>query len=157
MLERIGRLYAIEREIREALPAEREAVARERRARDATPVVREIHAWLLAQRALARSALGKAIAYTANLGPGLCRFLDDPRIPIDNNGTERGMRALAVGRKNLYDPRSIHGTRVAALFYSLIESGKLVGLDPAAYLTAATDRALAAPGTLTLPRDLASR
>jgi transposase len=157
MLERIGRLYAIEREIREAPLAEREAVARERRSRDAAPVVREIHAWLLAQRTLPRSALGKAIAYTANIWPGLCRFLDDPRIPIDNNGTERGMRALAVGRKNHYGSRSIHGTRVAALFYSLIESAKLVGVDPVAYLTVATERALAAPGTITLPRDLARR
>jgi transposase len=157
MLERIGRLYAIEREIREAPEARREAVARERRARDSAAVVREIHDWLLAQRALPRSALGKAIAYTANIWPGLCRFLDDPRIPIDNNGTERGMRALAVGRKNHYGSRSIHGTRVAALFYSLIESAKLAGVDPAAYLTAATERALAAPGAVTLPRDLASR
>ncbi len=148
MLERIGRLYAIEREIRAVPPAEREAMARERRARDATPVVREIHDWLLTQRALPRSALGKAIAYTAGIWPGLCRFLDDPRIPIDNNGTERGMRALAVGRKNHYGSRSIHGTRVAALFYSLIESAKLVDVDPAAYL---------APATVTLPTDLAGR
>jgi transposase len=157
MLERIGRLYAIEREIRAVPAGEREAVARERRARDATPIVREIHAWILAQRALPRSALGKAIAYTANIWPGLCRFLDDPRIPIDNNGTERGIRALAVGRKNHYGSRSIHGTRVAALFYSLIESAKLVGVDPAAYLTTATDRALAEPGAITLPRNLAGR
>lgn len=155
MLARIGRLYAIEREIRAAPAAQREAVARERRVRDATAVVREIHAWLLAQRALPRSALGKAIAYTAGIWPGLCRFLDDPRIPIDNNGTERGMRALAVGRKNHYGSRSIHGTRVAALFYSLIESAKLAGVEPAAYLTEATRRALAAPGTVTLPSDLA--
>jgi hypothetical protein len=62
-----------------------------------------------------------------------------------------------VGRKNHYGSRSIHGTRVAALFYSLIESAKLAGVDPAAYLTAATERALAAPGAVTLPRDLASR
>jgi transposase len=157
MLERIGRLYAIEREIRAAPAVEHEAVARERRSRDAAPIVREIHEWLLAQRTLPRSALGKAIAYTANIWPGLCRFLDDPRIPIDNNGTERGMRALAVGRKNHYGSRSIHGTRVAAMFYSLIESAKLIGVDPAVYLTAAIERALAAPGTVTLPRDLLGR
>jgi transposase len=157
ILEQIGRLYAIEREIRAAPAAEREAVARERRARDSIGVVRGIHDWLLAQRALPRSALGKAIAYTAGIWPGLCRFLDDPRIPIDNNGTERGMRALAVGRKNHYGSRSIHGTRVAALFYSLIESAKLAGIEPAAYLTEATLRAVQAPGTFTLPRDLAGR
>jgi hypothetical protein len=46
---------------------------------------------------------------------------------------------------------------VAALFYSLIESAKLVGVDPAAYLTTATDRALAEPGAITLPRKLAGR
>ena len=64
------------------------------------------------------------------------------------------MRAVAVGRKNHYGSRSERGTRVAALFYTLIESAKLAGVEPAAYLAKATRRAIAAPGTVTLPRDL---
>lgn len=57
-------------------------------------------------------------------------------------------------RKNHYSLRSERGTRVAAVCYSLLESAKLAGLEPAAYLAEATRRAIANPGTVTLPRDL---
>ena len=63
---------------------------------------------------------------------GLTRFLDDPRIPLDNNATERGLRGMVIGRKNHYGSRSQRGTEVAALFYSLIESAKLCGVEPKA-------------------------
>ena len=102
----------------------------------------------------AESSLGKAIAYMLGLWPGLTRFLDDPRIPLDNNATERGLRGMVVGRKNHYGSRSQRGTEVAALFYSLIESAKLCGVEPKAYLLRATRAALATPGTVTLPHDL---
>ena len=59
-------------------------------------------------------------------------------------------------RKNHYGSRSERGTEVAATFYSLIESAKLIGVNPAAYLAEATRRAIAQPGTVTLPRDLLS-
>ncbi len=73
---------------------------------------------------------------------GLVRFLDDPRIPLDNNGTERGLRGVVVGRKNHYGSKSRRGTEVAALFYSLIESAKLAGVEPKAYLRLAVQAAL---------------
>jgi transposase len=84
----------------------------------------------------------------------LVRFLDDPRIPLDSNHVERALRAIAVGRKNHYGSRSERGTRVAALLYSLIESAKLCGVEPRAYLREATLRAVRNPGTATLARDL---
>ena len=84
----------------------------------------------------------------------LTRFLDDPRIPLDNNATERGLRGMVIGRKNHYGSRSQRGTEVAALFYSLIESAKLCGVEPKAYLLHATTAALRHPGTVTLPHDL---
>ncbi len=59
-------------------------------------------------------------------------------------------------RKNHYGSRSERGTRVAALFYTLIESAKLTSVEPAAYLAEATRRAIADPGRVTLPRDLVS-
>ena len=65
------------------------------------------------------------------------------------------MRAVVIGRKNHYGSRSERGTRVAALFYTLIESAKLAGVEPAVYLAEATRRAIANPGTVTLPHDLA--
>jgi transposase len=157
-LTRIGELYGVEREVREASASEetlahREALRRER----SKPIVQVLYLWMLEQRALPRSALGKAIAYTASCWEGLTRFLDNPLIPLDNNATERGMRAVAVGRKNHYGSRSLHGTRVAASFYSLIESAKMVGVEPAAYLREATHRALRQPGTVTLPIDFLSQ
>ncbi len=56
--------------------------------------------------------------------------------------------------KNHYGSWSERGTRVAALFYSLIESAKLCGVEPRAYLGEATRRAIRNPGTITLARDL---
>src|SRR5207247_3678836 len=125
----------------------------ERRARVA-PVVEAIRAWVTGQRVLPQSALGKALAYTTELWPGLVAFLDDAAIPIDNNATERALRGIALGRKNHYGSRSERGTRVAALCYTLLESAKLAGVEPAAYLAEANRRAIATPGTVTLPRDL---
>ncbi len=65
-------------------------------------------------------------------------------------------RGVAVGRKNHYGSRSERGTRTAALFYSLIESAKLCGVEPHAYLREATLRAARNPGTVTLACDLKS-
>src|ERR671935_2207853 len=105
-------------------------------------------------RALPEGALGKAIAYMLGLWRGLTRFLDDPRIALDNNATERALRGMVVGRKNHYGSRSQRGTEVAALFYSLIESAKLCGVEPKAYLLVATRAALETPGAVTLPHTL---
>ena len=148
----IGQLYAIEAELTGAAPEARLAARRER----SRPLVEELRAWLDGVRALPESALGKAIAYADALWPGLVRFLDDPAIPIDNNATERAMRGVVLGRKNHYGSKSLRGTQVAALFYSLVESAKLARLEPAGYLAEATRRAIANPGTVTLPRDLAT-
>ncbi len=67
---------------------------------------------------------------------------------------ERALRGVAVGRKNHYGSRSERGTRVAALFYSLIELAKLCGREPRTYLQEATRRAVRNPGTVALARDL---
>jgi transposase len=88
------------------------------------------------------------------LWSGLTRCLDDPRILLDNNATERGLRGVVLGRENHYGSRSKRGTEVAALFHSLIESAKLCGVEPKAYLRQATRAALENPGTVTLPHAL---
>jgi transposase len=84
------------------------------------------------------------------------RFLADPKIPLDTNSVERALRGVAVGRKNHYGSRSERGTRVAALFYSQIESAKLCGVEPRAYLREATLRAVRSAGMATRDRDLKS-
>jgi hypothetical protein len=103
---------------------------------------------------LKRSKLGKAITYMLKLWKGLTLFLDDPRIPLDNNAAERALRGVVVGRKNHYGSKSKRGTEVAAIFYTLFETAKLSGVDPCAYITLAAKRAIADHGAVTLPSDL---
>jgi transposase len=153
ILTLIGELYAVEAIAQATAAGDATALVAERRVRVA-PVVEAIRAWVTQQRALPQSALGKALAYTTELWPGLTAFLDHAAIPVDNNATERALRGIALGRKNHYGSRSERGTRVAALCYSLLESAKLAGVEPATYLAEATRRAIATPGTVTLPRDL---
>ncbi len=98
MIDRIGQLYAIEAEAKRASPEERLAMLAALRAKRSKPVLDEIRTWLMTQRALPRSPLGKAIAYTSGLWPGLVRFLADPKIPLDTNSVERALRGVAVGR-----------------------------------------------------------
>ena len=89
------------------------------------------------------------------LWKGLTLFLEDPRIPLDNNAAERALRGVVVGRKNHYGSKSKRGTEVAALFYTLFETAKLSGIDdPAAYVALAAKRAIADHGAVTLPSDL---
>jgi transposase len=161
VLDLIRDLYAVERECPMPGPladdaTQEAALAQRRRLRDcrSREIVEAIRSWALAQRALPQSTFGKAIAYMLGLWPGLTRFLDNPRIPIDNNHTERSLRGAVVGRKNHYGSRSRRGTEVAALFYSLIESAKLAGVDPKAYLRAAARTALADRGAVLLPHEL---
>ena len=159
VLELIGQLYAVEREV-PTLPLGADDVVdllalRNRLRRDRSrAIVGAIQTWALAQRALPESSLGKAIGYLLGLWRGLTRFLDDPSIPLDNNRTERGLRGVVLGRKNHYGSRSRRGLEVAALFYSLIESAKLCGVEPKSYLLTATRAALANRTVVTLPRDL---
>ena len=89
-----------------------------------------------------------------NRWTGLTRFLNDARVPLDNGATERAMRGLALGRKNHYGSRSRRGTEVAALFYSLLETAKLGGVDPKRYLRVAALAALRAE-PIPLPSQLA--
>ena len=85
---------------------------------------------------------------------GLTRFIENPRIPRDNNAAERALRGPVVGRKNHYGSRSQRGTQVAALFYTLCETAKLAGVDPHVYLLRALHAAIARPGAITYAEDL---
>jgi transposase len=100
-------------------------------------VLDQLKAWLWDQTALTSLSIGKAAAYTLANWERLIRFVEDPRIPLDNNATERGIRGPVVGRKNHYGSKSRRGTEVAATFYTILETVKLHGVNPAAYLAAA--------------------
>jgi transposase len=161
VLDLIGQLYAVERAwpaleagMSDAGRADALALRATRQRAQSAPIVAAIRAWAHQQRALPGSSLGKTIAYMLGLGPGLTRFLDDPRIALDNNATERALRGMVIGRKNHYGSRSQRGTEVAALFDRLIESAKLCGVEPKADLLHATYAALRNPGTVRLPHAL---
>ena len=151
----IAKLYAIERE------ADRDAVSLDlrgaRRKLLSAPAVDAVQAWMLKAWALAPpgTKLRDALAYGGGIWSGLTRFLGDPRVPLDNNASERAARGPVVGRKNHYGSRSLRGTEVAALFYSLLESAKLAGIEPKAYLRAATLAAIARD-EIPLPHEVAA-
>lgn len=152
----IGRLYDVEDEVPGPFPGNEEAQRLRSRLRQekSTVILQEIRTWAETEVGLPRSGLGKAVKYMLKRWKALTRFLDDPRIPLDNNAAERSLRGPVVGRKNHYGSKSKRGTEVAAIFYTLLETAKLQGVDPALYLKTVVERALAVPGTVTLPKDL---
>jgi len=131
-LGRIAALYAIEADIRGQPPEERR---RQRQAR-AGPLLEELHAWLgsMVGRVSAKSEIAGAIGYSLTRWRALTRYVDDGRIEIDNNGAERALRGVSLGRKNYLFMGSDAGGERAAAIYSLVETAKLNGLDPQAYL-----------------------
>lgn len=131
-VRRIDGLFEIEREINGKPAAERLAVREER----TEPLVTELEAWLRAQHARVsrKSETGKAIAYALNHWQALTRFLGDGRICMSNNAAERALRGIAVGRRNWTFAGSDRGGERAAAIYTLIETAKLNGVDPQAWL-----------------------
>lgn len=148
VLDLIGELYAIEKSAGDNLAKRKELRQTQSRA-----VLKKIEAWIFEVRPLPGSALYDAITYVTNRWSRLTRFLDDPRLPLDNNPAERALRGPVVGRKNHYGSRSLRGTEVAAILYSLLESAKLVELNPEAYLLRAVEAALAGE-VIPLPHEL---
>lgn len=131
-VERIRALYRIEKQIR-GRPAEERRAARQARAR---PLFDSMGAWLATAltQVWTKSETAAAIRYALALWPALSRYLDDGRIELDNSAAERALRAVALGRKNYLFAGSDSGGERAAVFYSLIGSAKLNGLDPELYL-----------------------
>jgi transposase len=128
----IARLYETERLGAELQPEAR-WLLRQQRSR---PVADALHTWLTEQRQkLAHAdATAKAIDYSLSNWRALTRYLDDGNVPIDNNAAENSVRPLAIGRKNWLFVGSQQAGERAAVVMSLIESAKLNGHDPWAYL-----------------------
>ena len=131
-LERIAGLYAIEKEIRGRSADERRAMRQDR----SRPIIDDLEPWLRAKLALIsqKTKLAEAIRYALSRWVGLTRFLDDGRIEIDSNVVERSIRPIALNRKNALFAGSDGGGEHGAVIASLIETCKLNGIDPFAYL-----------------------
>ncbi len=132
-LRRIGMLYEIEREIHGRSPDERRAV-RQARSR---PKADDLAKWLdeKRRRMFSGSPTLKAINYALNHWAGLMRFLDDGRIDLDNNPVERSMRPVALQRKNALFAGHELGAENWAAIASLVETCKLLAINPSAYLS----------------------
>jgi transposase len=132
-LERIAGLYAIEKDIRGRNAEERRAVRQDR----SRPIIDDLEPWLHAKLALIsqKTKLAEAIRYALSRWNGLTHFLDDGRIEIDSNVVERSIRPIALNRKNALFAGSDGGGEHWATVASLIETCKLNGIDPHAYLS----------------------
>jgi transposase len=143
----IRQLYALERELPPLLPPSDDPVAQEqRRQREeqrrcwrqqgAAPVLAQLKQWLDEHRpqTLPKSALGQAIGYALNNWKALARYLEQGYLAIDNNLSERTLRAIAVGRKNWGVFGSDSGGQRAAVLYSVVGTCKHLSIDPFVYL-----------------------
>jgi transposase len=130
---RIAALYGIEKDGRGKSPEDRASI----RHKKAKPILDELEAWLGAQlpKISGKSELAKAIRYALTRIKKLRPYLDHGFLEIDNNSAERSMRCVALGRKNYLFMGSESGGKSAAIAYTLIETAKLNGVDPQAWLT----------------------
>jgi len=131
-LRRIAELYAVEKDIRGCAPGQRLSA---RQARSA-PLVAAFGEWLQAQRlrVSAKSRLGEKLAYIHNHWDGLQTFLTDGRVEIDSNAVENLVRPIALNRKNALFAGHDEGGRTWGRIASLIETCKINGVEPFAYL-----------------------
>ena len=131
-LQTIGLLYDIERETQDLSAEDRQAIRQDKSRR----IADALHGRMLAQRSQVANggATAKALDYSLKRWQALTRFIDDGRLPIDNNWIENQMRPIAIGRKNWLFAGSLMAGQRAAAIMSLIQSAKLNGHDPHAYL-----------------------
>lgn len=127
-----GRLYEVEHEAEPFTPEARQALRQEK----SVPILNDLKVWLNESLRTLRpkSPIAGAIKYSLRNWEALCRFTTNGNIPIDNNRTERTLRAQAIGRKNWMFLGSDNGGRTAAILYTFVASAKRHHLDPEAYL-----------------------
>jgi len=137
-LDRIGALYDIERDIT-GQPADVRLAARKKLSK---PKADAFFAWSEQQllRIPGKSDLARAFRYGLTRQTPFCLFLEDGRVAIDNNPAERALRPIGIGRKNWLFAGADTGAETLARAMTIIETAKLSGLDPQAYLADILDR-----------------
>jgi hypothetical protein len=139
----IGKLYGVEKDLRERCRGEWQPLSLEQRAariaqarqERSRPLLADFQAWLEAEalRVLPKSDVRGAMDYTLNNWPALCVYVDDGWLDIDNNEGENAVRGLCLGRKNWLFLGNDRGGRAAAIHFSLLASCKRHGHDPWVY------------------------
>ena len=133
-LKYIADLYLIEEKARtEKMNYEERKILRQEKA---IPILKEFNQWLLDSNKLVppESAIGEAIKYTIKQWPYLICYADHGEVEIDNNLVENQIRPLALGKKNWLFIMHEESGRIAALYYSLIQSAKMNNLNPRIYM-----------------------
>lgn len=127
-----NQLFAVERTLKDLAPQERY----EQRLEKSKPILDAFLAWLKIQepKVLPKSNLGNAISYCLNQWDQLVAFLEDGRLEIDNNRSERSIKPVVIGRKNWLFANTPQGARASAIIYSIVETAKENGLNPYYYL-----------------------
>ena len=128
----IQKLYAVEREVKDASPEERVRVRQDR----SLPILIDLRKWLDASLGVVvpQSLTGKALAYLDGQWPKLARVFEHGEVPLDTNLVENAIRPFAIGRKNWMFADTVHGAEASANLYSLVETAKANGIEPWAYL-----------------------
>jgi transposase len=137
-LDRIGALYDIERDVA-GQPADVRLAARRKHSK---AKVEGFRVWAEAQllRIPGKSDLAKAFRYGLSRWPSFCLFLEDGRVAMDNNAAERALRPIGIGRKNWLFAGADTGAETLARAMTIIETAKMNGIDPQAYLADVLDR-----------------
>lgn len=130
----ITQLYAIEKECSEA--SHDFDTIKSIRLENAKPILDEMHAWLTinANKVPPKMPIGDAIHYAIKQWPHLLHYMEDGRLEIDNNRSERAVKPFVIGRKNWLFAGNHHGAIAGANLFSLIETAKIHGLNPYNYL-----------------------
>jgi transposase len=153
-LERIRALFKIEEKLQGSSAADIQT-ARELLSRPIVDAIGE-RCRELEKTTLPQSPLGKAIRYTLKLWSGLTVFLGNAEVPMDSNGIERIQRSPVVGRKNYYGAKSLVNARIAAVWYSVIQTCVINGVEPREYINE-TLRAILTERPVILPWDWPGR
>ena len=125
-------LFDLERKFAGMTPEERHAA----RLEESAPLVEDMRKWAKEKKPETRpkSLVGKALNYLEGEWPTLTVFLEDGRVELSNNAAERSVRPVAVGRKNWLFSNTMGGAKTSATILSIVETAKINGLNPEAYL-----------------------
>jgi len=131
-INKIAKLYRIEKSIKDLSPAEKCKI----RTEQSLPLLNDFKKWLdrSIQQVLPKSAIGKAIQYNLNQWEKISGYIKSGEINIDNNRAERAIKPFVIGRKNWMFCNTASGANASAILYSLIETAKANGLTPFNYL-----------------------
>ena len=129
--DRINKIYAIEGQLKELPPEERQ----KQRLEQIKPVLDGFYAWLETFTPSGKTKLAAAVQYVLNEKKYLYAFLEDPNIPVDNNTAERAVKPFVIGRKNWLFSASPKGAEASAIAYSVIQTALANNLNVRDYLT----------------------